>query len=250
MDETATIKNILKEVGLAFIDNELILKEEILKLSSDMVIRIKELLDLYKKNVSCTSYRKYSVFLNDILKAKNFYYENPELILSEDAFDDTVYPKTSKKCIKIVDGVSIWGLYLNQKNNSRDFYCNVALLNNLLQKYLIKNVFIGFMGLRVYCFTRIRRLKTFKGLLIKLCIRWFYILKRHFEKLHKVKGSPQVRALTSFTYKEGRGYINPSKTPKAKGLKSPKWAFLGLILSSLIIFFFLFGSQNKSATKP
>ena len=106
MDEKSVVKNILEEIGIPYTENEAVLKEKILELSSDAVIRLKNLLNFNQKKLSNNSFGKYSRFLSDVLRIKRFHHVNPQLLTCEDNFHSNILPEISISN-KIVAGISI-----------------------------------------------------------------------------------------------------------------------------------------------
>ena len=181
MDEKSVVKNILEEIGIPYTENEAVLKEKILELSSDAVIRLKNLLNFNQKKLSNNSFGKYSRFLSDVLRIKRFHHVNPQLLTCEDNFHSNILPEISISN-KIVAGISIWGLYLNYKskqtNKAKDCkYLFMLLLK--IRKSILNNTFfkIKYQQSNI----QIKRNKL-KNILIRRHIRYNSILRNYWNK--------------------------------------------------------------------
>lgn len=195
MEEQAIIRNILFEIGINDYESEIILKDQIHNLTSDLVIRLKNLLDFSKKQLSEYSYKRYSKFLNDVLKVKRHYIENPSLLSCEESFDESLLPRKTRNNSKIVHGLSLWGLNLRQKGKvslrNKEIKHIFTVLSSIRQ-YLLRHVFACIQQ-RSFQSLQIKRL--LKSLIIRLSIRTYNAKKISFYHFSSIQKAPKSISL-------------------------------------------------------
>ena len=180
MEEEGTVRAILQEIGIKYDGNESSLQEEIHKLTSDLIIRLKNLLDFNKKQISQHSYQRYSKFLNNVLKVKRYNIDNQALLLCEDVFDETILPPIIYNNSKITHGISLWGLNLKHKSrisikkkDTKHFY---MILSSIFRRLLANS----FNCIALQSYLRFGNRKLLKNVMLRSYMRNFQLLRKGF----------------------------------------------------------------------
>lgn len=161
MEEIPIIQSILVSVGLDFNENESELKTSVMKLTSNSIIRLKNLLDFNKNKLSEETFKKYSRFLNDLLRLRRTNMESLEFSFFLNEFDPQIKPTESS--FRVVDGISLWALSLCEENNKRQVPNFVQRIEMILRKSNKVMVIFAFCGIKVFAISKKLRLKAIQG---------------------------------------------------------------------------------------
>lgn len=138
MDEKTIIQSILSQVGLKYSENEMLLREEIHKSSSDLIIRVKNLLDTSKNSIPEEIYKRYSKFLTEVLRLKRYDQESKGFLCCEDIFNEEILPYESNNVRKVPHGTSLWGLHIQKKTKDQTLPSNAKYFIAIAEVLLIK----------------------------------------------------------------------------------------------------------------
>ncbi|OMJ91448.1 hypothetical protein SteCoe_6032 [Stentor coeruleus] len=182
MDEKDIVQSILKQVGIKYSENEQSLQEDIKKSSSNLIIRIKNLLDHNKSSFHEDSYIKYSHFLTETLNIKRRVLENKALLCCGDFFNKEILPCPTKNIKKVSHGIGLWGLHMKQKTKDTRLPNNTKYLYAIICKITVKILCFSFSKIKDHrARIELGRIKI-KNLLLKKILKSQTGIRKKFLK--------------------------------------------------------------------
>lgn len=182
MGDKAIVQNILNQVGLRYSEDEQRLQEDIKNSSSNLIIRIKNLLDHNKSSFPEDLYIKYSYFLTETLNIKRRVLENNVLLYCGDLFNEEILPCPSKNIKKVSHGIGLWGLYMKQKIKDTALPNSSKYLFTIIGKITIKTLCFSFSKIKDHRAKIELRGAKLKNLLLKKNLKSLPGIRKKFLK--------------------------------------------------------------------
>jgi hypothetical protein len=232
MEDFLVIQSILQSVSLDFNQNEQELQKKVDRLPSNSIIRLKNLLEFNKSRVSLETFKKYSKFLNDLLRVRRMNLELMEFSYFLNEFDENVKPNESK--VQVVDGISLWALSLLQAQVKNQVPEMVVRVEGIIKRRDIALVASGFFMVKAFGIRQERKGKVLKRALanfLKRELREFHLFFQRIKK--KVQEKTRMRIIHQRYIEE---FQMKNKKVEVKERKSQWPGFLFVVFVALLLF--------------